>query len=84
MKWLRIGTRGSALALWQSRHVAALLARNLPGIEIELVEISSLGDRVTDVPLSHVKGTGFFTASIEQALVAGEVDVLHTKLQALE
>lgn len=75
MKRLRIGTRGSALALWQSRHVAGLLARNLPGMEIELVEISSLGDRVTDVPLSHVEGTGFFTASIEQALVTGEVDV---------
>lgn len=75
MTRLRIGTRGSALALWQSRHVAGLLARNLPGIEVELVEISSLGDRVTDVPLSHVEGTGFFTASIEQALVAGEVDV---------
>ena len=75
MKRLRIGTRGSALALWQSRHVAALLSRNLPGLDVELVEISSLGDRVTDVPLSHVEGTGFFTASIEQALIAGEVDV---------
>lgn len=75
MKRLRIGTRGSALALWQSRHVAALLARNLPGLDVELVEISSLGDRVTDVPLSHVEGTGFFTASIEQALVSGAVDI---------
>ena len=55
--------------------MAGLLANNLPGIQIELFEISSLGDRVTDVPLSHVEGTGFFTASIEQALVAGEVDV---------
>jgi hydroxymethylbilane synthase len=75
VKRLRIGTRGSALALWQSRHVAGLLSRHLPGLDIELVEITSLGDRVTDVPLSHVEGTGFFTASIEQALVAGEVDV---------
>ena len=75
MKRLRIGTRGSALALWQSRHVAGLLSRHLPGLEVELVEITSLGDRVTDVPLSHVEGTGFFTASIEQALVAGDVDV---------
>jgi hydroxymethylbilane synthase len=75
MKKLRIGTRGSALALWQSRHVAGLLTRHLPGLEVELVEITSLGDRVTDVPLSHVEGTGFFTASIEQALIAGEVDV---------
>lgn len=75
LRSLRIGTRGSALALWQSRRVAELLSRNLPGLDVELVEITSLGDRVTDVPLSHVEGTGFFTASIEQALVAGEVDV---------
>src|SRR4051812_48337785 len=75
MKRLRIGTRGSALALWQSRHVAGLLSRHLPGLEVELVEISSLGDRVTNVPLSHVEGTGFFTASIEQALLANDVDI---------
>lgn len=75
MKGLRIGTRGSALALWQSRHVAGLLARHLPGLAVELVEITSLGDRVTNVPLSHVEGTGFFTATIEQALIAGEVDL---------
>lgn len=75
MKTLRIGTRGSALAMWQSRYVAGLLARNLPGMQIALVEISSLGDRVTDVPLSHVEGTGFFTASIEEALIGNDVDV---------
>ena len=75
MKVLRIGTRGSALALWQSRHVASLLRRHLPGLDVELVEITSLGDRVTDVPLSHVEGTGFFTASIEQALINGDVDI---------
>ena len=75
MKRLRIGTRGSALALWQSRHVASLLARTLPGLPITLVEITSLGDYVTDVPLSHVEGTGFFTATIERALLANEVDI---------
>lgn len=75
MKRLRIGTRGSALALWQSRHVAGMLARSLPGLPITLVEISSLGDRVADVPLSHVEGTGFFTASIEQALLSDDVDI---------
>ena len=75
MKTLKIGTRGSALALWQSRRVAFLLSRHLPGLEVELVEITSLGDRVTDVPLSHVEGTGFFTASIEQALINGDVDI---------
>ena len=72
---LRIGTRGSALALWQSRHVAARLSAAHRELEVELVEIISTGDRITDLPLSHVEGTGFFTATLEQALVAGEIDV---------
>jgi len=72
---LRIGTRGSALALWQSRHVAARLSAAHRELEVELVEIISTGDRLTNLPLSHVEGTGFFTATLEQALVAGEIDV---------
>ncbi len=75
MTRLRIGTRGSALALWQSRHIAARLTALVPGATIELVEIVSTGDRVTDVPLSHVEGTGFFTATIEHALLDRQVDV---------
>jgi hydroxymethylbilane synthase len=75
MTTLRIGTRGSALALWQSRHIAARLAALRPDIAITLVEIESTGDRVIDVPLSHVEGTGFFTAAIERALLDGQVDV---------
>lgn len=72
---LRIGTRGSALALWQSRHVAARLSAAHPDLQIELVEIASRGDRVTELPLSHVEGTGFFTAALEHVLVAGDIDV---------
>jgi hydroxymethylbilane synthase len=72
---IRIGTRGSALARWQSDHVAARLAALVPGARLAVVEILSTGDRVTDVPLSHVEGTGFFTATIERALLAGEVDI---------
>lgn len=72
---LRIGTRGSALALWQSRHVAALLSAGDLDLQVELVEIASVGDRLTDIPLSHVEGTGFFTAALEQSLAAGEIDV---------
>lgn len=75
MTRIRIGTRGSALALWQSRHIAARLASLVPEAAIELVEIVSTGDRVIDVPLSHVEGTGFFTAAIERALLEDEVDV---------
>ena len=72
---LRIGTRGSALALWQSRHIAARLAATSPHARIDLVEISSDGDRITDLPLSQVEGTGFFTAALEQALLSGDIDV---------
>jgi len=72
---IRIGTRGSALARWQSDHVASRLAALAPGIRIEIVEITSAGDRIADVPLSHVEGTGFFTAAIERALADREVDV---------
>lgn len=75
MRPLRLGTRGSALALWQSRHVAARLRAAHPGLVVSLVEIVSTGDRVTDVPLSHVEGTGFFTAAIEQALLEGQIDL---------
>ena len=72
---VRLGTRGSALALYQSRWIAARLAIVAPGVALEIVEISSAGDQITDVPLSMMEGTGFFTSSIERALIAGEVDV---------
>ena len=75
MTLLRIGTRGSALARWQSLYVASRLAEISPRQEIRIVEITSAGDTITDVPLSHVEGTGFFTGAIEDALLRGEVDV---------
>jgi hydroxymethylbilane synthase len=75
MRTIRIGTRGSALALWQARHVTGRLQTAMPNLPVELVEITSTGDRITDVPLAEVEGTGFFTASIERALVDGRVDV---------
>lgn len=75
MTSVRIGTRGSALALWQARHTAAMLAEARPGLSVELVEIVSTGDQITDVPLSAVEGTGFFTATLERALLDGHVDV---------
>ena len=62
---LRIGTRGSDLALWQARHVAAALAR--AGCECELVVLKTRGDRIDDVPLTGVEGQAFFTAEIERA-----------------
>ncbi len=70
---LRIGTRGSDLALWQARHVAALLAR--AGAPCELVVLETRGDRIDDVPLQSVEGKGFFTTEIEQALLEERVDL---------
>jgi hydroxymethylbilane synthase len=75
MAVVRIGTRGSALALWQTRYIAARLGVLAHGLHIEVVEIVSTGDRITDVPLSDVEGTGFFTATLERALLDGRVDV---------
>ena len=71
---IRIGTRGSALALWQSRHIADRLAGVFVDLDVAVVEISSDGDRMADVPLSHVEGTGFFTAALERALLLGDID----------
>ena len=75
MTTIRVGTRGSALALWQARLVAAWLRQAAPRSEVTLVEIVSTGDELTDVPLTEVEGTGFFTATLDRALLAGDVDV---------
>src|SRR5204862_4333155 len=71
----RLGTRGSALARWQSEFIAAHLKTQAPDLHIEIVEITSTGDLVTDQPLWQVEGTGFFTATIERALRDGEIDI---------
>ena len=73
MRPLRIGTRGSALALWQARTVAALLARE--GRTSELVTIRTEGDRIQDRPLSETGGKGLFVKEIEDALLARTIDV---------
>ena len=75
MAVVRIGTRASALALWQTHHIAARLTAFTPDLRIEIVEIVSTGDEIVDVPLTEVEGTGFFTATLEQALLDGRVDL---------
>lgn len=73
-KTLRLGTRASRLALWQADHVTALLER-IPGApHIEIIKISTEGDRIQDVPLSEIRGQAFFTKEIEQALLDDRVD----------
>jgi hydroxymethylbilane synthase len=71
---LRIGTRASALALWQANWVKAELERKWPGIPVELVPIKTTGDKILNVPLAEVGGKGLFTKEIDDALLAGKVD----------
>jgi hydroxymethylbilane synthase len=72
MALLRIGSRGSQLALWQAHHISALLRER--GHEIELEIIKTTGDKITDVALAKVGTKGMFTKEIEEALAEGRVD----------
>jgi len=72
---LKIGTRGSRLALLQTQWVAERLLRARPGIEIEIVTIKTKGDRILDSPLSMVGGKGIFVKEIEDALLSGTIDL---------
>lgn len=80
---LRIGTRASALALWQARHLEGLV-RSRPGAPpVELVPISTTGDLRADVPLWAVRGRAFFTKEIDRALLEGRIDVAVHSLKDL-
>ena len=68
-----IGSRGSQLALWQARHIADCLHKL--GAETRLEIIKTTGDKITDVPLAQVGGKGLFTKEIEEALLAGSIDL---------
>ena len=72
---LVIGTRGSQLAVWQAEHVAARLGETFPGVSVRLERIRTTGDRILDVPLAQVGGKALFVKEIEEALLAGRVDL---------
>jgi hydroxymethylbilane synthase len=80
---LRIVTRGSKLAMWQTSFVAAELHRLHPDLEIEAVEIRTRGDRITDRPLPEVGGKGLFTEELEAALRDGRADLAVHSLKDL-
>ncbi|MGE5138683.1 MAG: hypothetical protein ACM3JD_04410, partial [Rudaea sp.] len=71
---LVIGTRGSALARWQTEHVIGLLKQHAPDLEVEVRTIRTEGDRDQLRALSDFGGLGVFTREIEQALLAHEID----------
>ena len=81
MTALRIGTRGSKLALWQAEWVKAELARH--GTAAEIVVIKTRGDAEVDRPFQQMEGKGFFTKEIEDALLAERIDVAVHSLKDL-
>jgi hydroxymethylbilane synthase len=86
MAILRIGSRGSQLALWQANYISERLRAR--GHEVEIEIIHTTGDKITDVPLAQVGtkgglGKGIFTKEIEEALAAGRVDLAVHSLKDL-
>ncbi|MCF8067326.1 MAG: hydroxymethylbilane synthase [Desulfobacterales bacterium] len=72
---IKIGTRGSKLALWQANWVKSALEEKNPSITIEIIIIKTKGDKILDVPLAKVGGKGLFVKEIEEALLDGRIDL---------
>jgi hydroxymethylbilane synthase len=72
---IKIGTRGSELALWQANWVKNALEERNPYLTAEIEIIKTQGDQMTDVPLSKIGGKGLFVKEIEEALLQGDIDV---------
>ena len=83
---IKIGTRKSALALWQAEYVGSELKRLYPHITVELVHFDTKGDQILEKPLAEIGGKGLFTAELEAAMRAAlcgnEFDVLVAEFTA--
>ncbi len=79
MKKIRIGTRGSELAMWQAHYVADLLGRE----NVEIITIKTQGDRIQNVSFDKMEGKGFFTKEIEEALLGEKIDLAVHSLKDL-
>lgn len=71
---IRLGSRGSKLALWQAEHIRFEIERKT-GRKVEIVRIKTTGDMILDVPLARVGGKGLFVKEIEEALLSGDIDL---------
>lgn len=80
---LRLGTRGSALALAQSRQIAARIQHENPGLEVEEIIIRTRGDEILDAALHEVGGKGLFVTEIEEQLLDGRIDLAVHSLKDL-
>lgn len=74
-KVIRIGTRGSQLALWQANAASEMVQRAFPAVEVEIVPISTQGDNDLTTSLAEMGGTGVFVKQIEKELRAGNIDI---------
>ena len=72
---LRVATRKSPLALWQAEHVASRLTDAHPGLRVELVGMSTQGDKILDTPLAKIGGKGLFVKELEQGMLQGRADI---------
>lgn len=72
---IKIGTRGSKLALWQANWVKSALKTKHPSLSFELVIIKTKGDKILDVPLAKIGGKGLFVKEIEEAILTGRIDL---------
>ena len=74
-KTVRIATRKSPLAMWQAEFVRDALLALHPDLQIELVKMSTQGDKILDTPLAKVGGKGLFVKELEQGMLAGDADI---------
>ncbi len=70
-----IGTRSSKLALWQAEYIADCLRKQYDGLEVELVRMTTKGDKILDAPLAKIGGKGLFTKELELAMIDGKIDL---------
>jgi len=71
---IKAGSRTSTLAMWQAERIAALLERARPEVDVEIVGMETLGDRIRDKPVPEIGGKGLFTEKLEEALLVGEIE----------
>lgn len=72
---IRIATRKSPLAMWQAEHVAAELKKAHPRLQVELLGMSTQGDKILDTPLAKIGGKGLFVKELEVAIMDGRADI---------
>lgn len=75
MKILKIATRKSALALWQSEHIKARLMAQHAGLQVELIGMKTKGDVILDTPLAKIGGKGLFTKELEDSMLSGQTHI---------